>query len=133
MLPKPFCRLVVGGVVVVLQQIVDERIPFLLVHHALPTIHKLVSPGFGRTSDSLPIEGRAYTCRGGGGRGISTHLSGTSLSNFSRSTCVWVVSKCSYCERVHFTLSSRGSDRMVRGACLIAFCSGVGKCKFPTM
>ena len=67
MLPKPFCRLVVGGVVVVLQQIVDERIPFLLVHHALPTIHKLVSPGFGRTSDSLPNEGRAYTCRGGGG------------------------------------------------------------------
>ena len=67
MLPEPFCRLVVGGVVVVLQQIVDERIPFLLVHHALPTIHKIVSPGFGRTSDSLPNVGRAYTCRGGEG------------------------------------------------------------------
>jgi len=43
MFPKPFRRLGVGGVVVKLQQIVHERIPFFIVHHAMPTIYQLMS------------------------------------------------------------------------------------------
>ena len=86
MFPKPFRRLGVGGVVVKLQQIVHERIPFFIVHHAMPTIYQLMSSEYDRTSVSLLNPGRSNMRGGGGGEGISTHRSGISLSIFSRST-----------------------------------------------
>ena len=65
MFPKPFRRLGVGGVVVKLQQIVHERIPFFIVHHAMPTIYQLMSSEYDRTSVSLLNPGRS-NMRGGG-------------------------------------------------------------------
>ena len=67
MFPKPFRRLGVGGVVVKLQQIVHERIPFFIVHHAMPTIYQLMSSEYDRTSVSLLNPGRSNMRGGGGG------------------------------------------------------------------